>query len=104
MRKKLEDHFAYRMPLHTPRVSDGSVAALMARAPERHRVACGPAGTLVLADTTGIHRGRPLIAGERIALTNYYYPARALSERTFYHFRPVLGHHIALAKDEAPGV
>jgi hypothetical protein len=97
MRKKLEDRLAYRMPLHTPRVTEESVAALIAREPERRRVALGSAGTLVLADTTGIHRGRPLVAGERIALTNYYYPARGLSERTFHHFRPVLGHHIAIA-------
>ena len=33
----------------------------------------GKAGTLLLVNTTGIHRGRPLQAGSRYALTNYYY-------------------------------
>ncbi|CAN7315958.1 phytanoyl-CoA dioxygenase family protein [Bradyrhizobium sp. LjRoot220] len=33
----------------------------------------GKAGTLLLVNTTGIHRGRPLKAGSRYALTNYYY-------------------------------
>jgi hypothetical protein len=33
----------------------------------------GKAGTLLLVNTAGIHRGRPLQAGSRYALTNYYY-------------------------------
>jgi ectoine hydroxylase-related dioxygenase (phytanoyl-CoA dioxygenase family) len=34
---------------------------------------CGAKGTLVLFDTNGIHRGKPLeYGGERYALTNYY--------------------------------
>jgi hypothetical protein len=33
-----------------------------------------PAGSLILVDTRGIHRGRPLYKnGERYALTNYYW-------------------------------
>jgi len=33
----------------------------------------GNKGDLVLVDTTGIHRGKPLFEGERYALTNYYF-------------------------------
>ena len=33
----------------------------------------GNAGTLLLVNTAGIHRGQPLQAGSRYALTNYYY-------------------------------
>jgi hypothetical protein len=33
----------------------------------------GQAGTLILVDTSGIHRGKPIYAGNRYALTNYYY-------------------------------
>ncbi len=32
----------------------------------------GKAGTIVLFNTNGIHRGKPLIAGVRNAITNYY--------------------------------
>jgi len=32
----------------------------------------GKAGTLVLFDTNGVHRGKPIEQGERYALTNYY--------------------------------
>jgi ectoine hydroxylase-related dioxygenase (phytanoyl-CoA dioxygenase family) len=37
----------------------------------------GKAGTLVLADTTGIHRGCPISTGVRYAITNYYWPDAA---------------------------
>lgn len=33
----------------------------------------GRAGTVVLADTKGLHRGKPMIKGERWATTRYYY-------------------------------
>lgn len=31
-----------------------------------------PAGTMVMANVRGLHRGAPIISGERVALTNYY--------------------------------
>lgn len=34
---------------------------------------CGLQGTLVIANTRGIHRGKPLMSGSRYALTNYYW-------------------------------
>ena len=36
----------------------------------------GAKGTLVLADSRGLHRGKPLLAGERLAVTRYYFPRR----------------------------
>jgi len=33
----------------------------------------GKAGTLIVVDTSGIHRGMPIEEGERYALTNYYF-------------------------------
>lgn len=35
--------------------------------------ATGTAGTLIVADTSGIHRGKPLTSGSRYAMTNYYW-------------------------------
>jgi len=35
---------------------------------------CAPKGSLLLADTRGLHRGKPLIKGVRYALTNYFVP------------------------------
>jgi hypothetical protein len=33
----------------------------------------GKAGTVILVDTSGIHRGKPIESGTRYALTNYYF-------------------------------
>ena len=36
----------------------------------------GTAGTLILVDTSHIHRGKPLLENERYALTNFFYPKK----------------------------
>jgi len=41
---------------------------------DRIKTITGKAGTLILVDTSLIHRGCPLEEGVRYALTNYYYP------------------------------
>ena len=54
------------------RIPDAAVAALERRlAPGTRRTVTGPAGSLVLVDTRGVHRGAPLKAGMRYALTRY---------------------------------
>lgn len=35
---------------------------------------CAKQGTLLLVNTRGIHRGKPIESGQRYALTNYYWP------------------------------
>jgi hypothetical protein len=42
----------------------------------------GKAGTMILVDTSGIHRGRPIKSGTRYALTNYIYATHALDDFT----------------------
>ncbi|WP_462252224.1 phytanoyl-CoA dioxygenase family protein [Ekhidna sp.] len=37
-------------------------------------------GTVILTDTHGIHRGRPIVAGTRYALTNYYVGSHRVAE------------------------
>jgi len=48
-------------------------------------------GTLLLVNTRGIHRGRPIKSGNRYALTNYFFPQRSLRNDYLKKFRPVLG-------------
>jgi len=43
---------------------------------------CATEGTLILADTRGIHRGKPIATGERYALTNYYW-RRAIPDNIY---------------------
>lgn len=92
--QKVSDHNKYGTPLNSSRVEDASVTKLIAAQPDRHRILTAPMGTLVLADTTGIHRGMPLRGGERFALTNYYYPGEQFGPKLFDHFSPVLGRHV----------
>lgn len=49
----------------------------------------GSAGTLILVDTTCIHRGKPLKENIRYALTNYFYP-KAMFPNHENHFEPML--------------
>ena len=46
------------------RISDAEIAAHYPA--EDHREICGPAGTILLADTRGFHKGKSLGAGERL--------------------------------------
>lgn len=48
------------------------------------------AGTVILANTTGVHRGAPLVNGCRYALTNYYYYNFQISESLIDKFAPLL--------------
>jgi hypothetical protein len=68
------------------RLTDEQVAALLARQSDRARIVTGRAGTLVLANTRGIHRGLPIASGTRYALTNYYYTSADLTEKVLDRF------------------
>jgi hypothetical protein len=47
-------------------------------------------GTLIVANTFGIHRGSPIQAGDRFALTNYYYPIDSNLQYLNSKFNPLL--------------
>ena len=49
----------------------------------------GLAGSLILVDTSLIHRGKPLVKNTRYALTNYFYPKNTFSNHEG-HFKPLL--------------
>jgi hypothetical protein len=57
------------------RFEPAQVDALVRRKPDRVATITGAAGTLLLVDTRGIHRGMPMTRrdGVRYALTNYYW-------------------------------
>ncbi len=58
------------------RFSDEEIVAILKKTGITKVQVVGGKGDLVLVDTKGIHRGAPLIQGERYALTNYYFPRR----------------------------
>ena len=69
---------------------EAAVARMEATAPGSLVTACGPAGTLVLARTFGVHRGSPVVAGPRYALTSYYFATSALADIAAYYARQVV--------------
>jgi hypothetical protein len=55
------------------RVTQAQIDRILNRNPKRLRTFTAPAGTLILFDSSTIHRGAPINAGVRYALTNYFY-------------------------------
>lgn len=97
VRQKFSDSDKYGISLKTTRIEDANVRGLIAAEPDRHRILTASKGTLVLVDTTGIHRGMPLIGGERYALTNYYLQGKALKPKLFDSYTPLLGWDVAVS-------
>jgi hypothetical protein len=71
------------------RFSDAEIARLTQGGIET-RAFPGSAGTLLLVNTAGIHRGMPLSGGDRYALTNYYYLRTEVDEERIRKFSPLV--------------
>jgi hypothetical protein len=69
----IKDQVVEGFDFNQNRFEDAEVDAVIRKAPERLMTVLGKAGTLVVMDTRGIHRGKPIETGERYALTNYYW-------------------------------
>lgn len=54
----------------------------------------GKAGTVLIFDSSAIHRGSPIKNGERLALTNYYFPCVNITSQLYQHFHPVAGRSV----------
>ncbi len=68
------------------RLDEQQVAKLVDQDPERLLTFTALAGTLILVDTSAIHRGMPINAGIRYALTNYYYPKNRVNKAMYEKF------------------
>jgi hypothetical protein len=55
------------------RLTDEEVERACAAMSIRPKTLTAPAGTLLLIDSSGLHRGMPISTGERYALTTYYF-------------------------------
>ena len=58
--------------------------------PSRLRTLIGKAGTMILVDTSAIHRGTPLQSGNRYALTNYFFEKTQINSHLVEHFSPMV--------------
>ncbi len=71
------------------RIPNDQVNMLIEASPERLMTFTGAAGTLLLIDTSTIHRGSPIKAGVRYALTNYFYPEDRVDNAMYEKFQVV---------------
>lgn len=91
---KIHDRRRAALGIAQRRVRDDQVHRLIEDTPDRLMTLLGRAGTLILADTTGLHRGMPIATGTRYALTNYYFAHRTITPALEDRFKPILGLHI----------
>jgi hypothetical protein len=68
------------------RIEEPQVARLVGQEPDRLRTFTAKAGTLILVDTSTLHRGMPIQAGTRYALTNYYFPIDSVDQSMYEKF------------------
>jgi ectoine hydroxylase-related dioxygenase (phytanoyl-CoA dioxygenase family) len=84
-----EDNKIYRFGFRQHRLATGG-EAMLRREPHRHVRFTARAGTLVIFDTTGIHRGAPLKQGTRYALTNYYVDSSLVNDALYRLYGPIV--------------
>jgi Phytanoyl-CoA dioxygenase (PhyH) len=68
------------------RLTEQEIERIIASEPERKITYTAKAGTLILADTSTLHRGKPIEAGTRYALTNYYFPESRIENGLYEKF------------------
>jgi hypothetical protein len=68
------------------RLTEEHVAGLLRPQPEREKTFTAKAGTLILVDTSSVHRGMPIRAGTRYALTNYYFQEGKIDQSLYEKF------------------
>ena len=67
-----------------------TVEKILDEEPERLKTLTAKAGTVVLVDTSTIHRGIPLKKGVRYALTNYFFENTQINSHLVEHFSPIV--------------
>lgn len=68
------------------RLSEAEAEAIVAPQPDRLKTFTATAGTLILVDTSSVHRGMPIREGTRYALTNYYFPEGKIEQSLYDKF------------------
>ena len=87
----LKDILIGKLKYRQYRIEDNQIRHILGGGNHRLQTYAAKAGTLILVDTSSIHRGMPIIAGVRYALTNYYYPKRLIDRKLFEQFAPIAG-------------
>lgn len=72
----LESIKAHNFGAFQNRFTNEDIEKLQSNADYKPLIFTGKAGTLLLVDTTSIHRGMPIKTGSRYALTNYWFESK----------------------------
>ena len=71
------------------RLTDEEINKILLKEPQRKKTILGNLGTLILVDTSTLHRGAPIKKGIRYALTNYYYTHNQIDEKLYKKFKVI---------------
>jgi ectoine hydroxylase-related dioxygenase (phytanoyl-CoA dioxygenase family) len=85
----LKDSSVLKKKIQITRYKQAEINKLLKRKNYTIKTLTYKAGTLMIVDTSSIHRGSPLESGKRYALTNYYYPKKLISNYK-NHFSPMI--------------
>ena len=67
------------------RLSEEEICKIILKSLKKKTI-LGDMGTLILVDTSTIHRGSPIMNGTRYSITNYYYTLNQIDEELFKKF------------------
>ena len=71
------------------RLTEKEIGKILFNEPKRKKTFLGNRGTLILVDTSTLHRGAPIKKGIRYALTNYYYTHNQIDEKLYKKFKAI---------------
>lgn len=77
-------------PPPASRITAQQMNRLLTANPDRARALTAKAGTVILFDSSTIHRGMPIATGCRYALTNYFYHPQSLTPEFRRSFEPMI--------------
>lgn len=86
----LKDSKQAKLNLMESRFDEDMINKIAEDNKDRFRIVTGKAGSLLLVDTSIIHRGRPVKEGKRYALTNYFFTRKEINQKTVDHFAPIV--------------
>lgn len=72
------------------RYTESEISRVEAGTGLRRKLLTAPAGTLILFNSSSLHRGHPIKSGERVSLTNYYFPVSRDVHQVREQFAPVM--------------
>ncbi|MBO8219525.1 phytanoyl-CoA dioxygenase family protein [Prochlorococcus marinus] len=83
---QLSDMKSANLKFNQYRLSDEEIKKILHKNKHRKKSFCAEAGSLILFDTSTLHRGAPIKRGCRYALTNYFYREEQVSKELFEKF------------------